>query len=328
MRRKQRSLNQVKEDISVQVLRDKLPEEWVVHSYGADYGIDCVVELFDYVDEERKLAETLGENFFVQLKASNHIKYSTRRAYSRGNVAKGTLNEDKSDFVDIPVARFQLETPEILTVQSMGVAIPVLLILVDTDSRKAYFVCLNDYIDKVLIPEDPDFVTKASKTIYIPTANEILLTDEGLVPLRTYGKRSKMYGAFGTFNYQYKEIQRAQGNAGFVYDMDKDQVVDMVRTFVKNSLRQDIWSGHEFWQPMPQSHSELKELDSKLKKDVRSEDYQQFLTYCSSFIWHRLTNLANMYEELVREWFLPTYLAQLLSYPETMESQITAENSN
>jgi hypothetical protein len=58
-----RSVNQVKEDISVRVLRYKLLQEWVVQSYGADYGIDCVVELFDFIDEEKNIAESLGENF-------------------------------------------------------------------------------------------------------------------------------------------------------------------------------------------------------------------------------------------------------------------------
>lgn len=316
MRKKQRSLNQVKEEISIQVLREKLPEEWVIHSYGADYGIDCVVELFDYIDEDRKIAETLGENFFVQLKASDSINYSSRRAYGRGNVAKGALSEDKDDFIDIAVAKFQLEMPEILTIQSMGVAIPVLLILVDTNTKKAFFICLNDYIDKILIPEDPDYASKASKTIYIPLANEILTTEDSLVPLRAYGKRSKMYGAFGTFHYQLKEIWRIQGRAAAPYRMELDQAVAMIKTFVEVSLRQDVWSGHEFWDPMSWSHSELSELKCKLEKGIKPEDYDQFLIFCSDYIWHRLTNLANMYEELVREWFMPTYLAQLTSYPE------------
>ncbi|STS91211.1 Uncharacterised protein [Klebsiella variicola] len=68
MPKKRRSISQVKEDISIRVLREKLPREWVVHSYGADYGIDCVVELFDFIDDSESIAETLGENFFVQLK--------------------------------------------------------------------------------------------------------------------------------------------------------------------------------------------------------------------------------------------------------------------
>lgn len=321
MPRKQRSLNQVKEDISIRVLREKLPQEWVVHSYGADYGIDCVVELFDFIDEERKTAETLGENFFVQLKSSDCIEYATRKAYGRGNVAKGKLSEDKEDYTEIQVAKFQLDMSDILTVQSMGIAIPVLLILVDTNSEKAFFVCLNDYIDKVLIPEDPDYSSKGSKTIYIPTANEIMDQEDALVALRAYGKRSKMYGAFSLFNYQLKEIWRMQGKAAMPHIVPLEYAVNMIKTFVDIALRQDIWSGHEFWKPMEWSHNELLTLKEKLSRGVKKEDYQQFLTYCSDYIWHRLTNLSNMYEELVREWFMPTYLATLTSYPPIVDAE-------
>jgi hypothetical protein len=35
--------------------------------------------------------------------------------------------------------------------------------------------------------------------------------------------------------------------------------------------------------------------------------------------WHRLTNLASMYEEICREWFLPKMISLLTSYPEEPE---------
>ena len=54
-----------------------------------------------------------------------------------------------------------------------------------------------------------------------------------------------------------------------------------------------------------------------MQKGVKEEDYEDFLIYCSEYIWFRLTNLANMYEELVREWFMPTYFAQITSYPDS-----------
>lgn len=325
--KKQRSLNQVKEDISIRVFREKLPKEWVIHSYGADYGIDCVVELFDFVNEDKNIAETLGENFFVQLKSSDRIEYTNRKAYGRGNVTKGSLTEDKGESVDISVAKFQLDMSDILTIQSMGVAIPVLLVLVDTNTEKAYFVCLNDYIDKVLIPEDSSYASKKSKTIYIPTNNEVLDQQDALVALRAYGKRSKMYGAFSLFNYQLKEILRAQGRTAFHDIITHEQAVEMITTFVDISLRQDIWTGHEFWKPIQWCHNELLELRKKLSEGVKLEDHKQFLTYCSDFIWHRLANLANMYEELVREWFMPTYLAMLTSYPSQQDENSSAQKT-
>ncbi|WP_299188029.1 DUF4365 domain-containing protein [uncultured Psychrobacter sp.] len=315
MPRKQRSLNQVKEDISFRVLREKLPEEWVVHSYGSDYGIDCVIELFDFINDDRKLAETLGENLFIQLKSSDCIEYATRKAYSRGNVTKGKLSENKNDYVEIEVAKFQLDMSDILTVQSMGIAIPVLLILVDTESERAFYVCLNDYIDKVLIPEDYDYASKKSKVIYIPIANEVLDQENALLALRAYGKRSKMYGAFSLFNYQLEEIRRLQDRANIPTDLSFENELNMIRTFVDIALRQDIWSGHEFWKLMEWSYKELLTVKEELNQGVENKDYHQFLVYCLSHVWHRLNNLSSMYEELVREWFLPTYFAMLTSYP-------------
>ncbi|HGY2300893.1 TPA: DUF4365 domain-containing protein [Pseudomonas putida] len=313
--RKRRSINQVKEEISVQVLRERLPEQWVIHDYGADYGIDCVIELFDFVEGDPTLAETLGENIFVQLKGSSTISYGTRRAYHRANVAKGPLAENRDEYDDIPVAKFQLEMSEILTVQAMGVAVPVLLILVDTNTRDAYFVCLNDYIDKVLIPEDPLYYEKGHKTINIPLANKISVHEDHLVPLRAYGKRSKMYGAFGTFHYQQQEIRRARGMKRVAENMSQEGVIAMIKTFTSVALRLDIWKGHEFWEPMAWSLADLTDILENIESGFASENFEGTLEYCDLHAWHRLANLSSMYEELVREWFMPTSLAAVCSYP-------------
>lgn len=39
------------------LLRAAAPKHWVIHGYEPDYGIDGTVEIFDYVDDERLLAE-------------------------------------------------------------------------------------------------------------------------------------------------------------------------------------------------------------------------------------------------------------------------------
>lgn len=314
--KKRRSLNQIKEDDSYRILRQKLPEAWVIHEYGPDYGIDCVVELFDYVDADKTMAETLGENFYVQLKASSSLEYSTRRAFGRGNVALGSLSEDKSDFVDIDVVKYQLDISDLLTIQSMGTAVPVLLVVIDVVTERAFFVCLNDYIDKVIIPEDPSFHMKASKVISIPTQNEISRIEEHLVPLRYIGKRAKMLSAFGLFNYQYTEIKRRLGLTNFTYLMSPELEVEMLKTFVNAALRLDIWANHEFWEPIRDCHGDLVAFKRALADGVPQAQHVAMLHTAYSQIWHRLANLGSMYEELCREWYLPTVLAQLTSYPQ------------
>ncbi|SIQ53012.1 protein of unknown function [Aromatoleum tolulyticum] len=287
-----------------------------MHEYGPDYGIDCVVELFDYVDDTKEVAETLGEQFFVQLKGSDSVQYAERRAYSRGNVAKGLLLEDTSEFVDIDVANFQLDVSDLLTVEQLGTAVPVLLILIDIQTERAFFVCLNDYLEKVILPEDPAFESKGSKLIQIPVQNEILPREINLVALRAYGKRAKMYGAFTKFAFQQKEIQRARGLVRANPDTSKDKDIDMLKVFAESSLRQDIWRGHDFWEPMAWSFRELEDVLAAIKGGLQPAEIEAFKQYCDLHVWYRLCNLANMYEELVREWFLPTVLAQLASYPD------------
>lgn len=313
---KRRSLNQVKEDISFRILRQKLPEAWVIHEYGPDYGIDCVVELFDYVDEAKEIAETLGESFHVQLKSSDSLKYVTRRAHPRGNVVKGSLTENKAEFIDIEVVNFQIDVSDLLTVQLLGPAVPVLLILVDIRTERAFFVCLNDYLEKIVLPEDPNFSEKESKRLQIPIQNEILPRNTHLVPLRAYAKRAKMYGAFTRFAHQKKEIERSRGKAAFNIDTSAESDIEMLRVFTESALRQDIWRGHDFWEPMRWSLNELQDVEANIRNGICLDALEGFKEYCDQYVWHRLCNLSNMYEELVREWFLPTVLAQLSSYPE------------
>jgi hypothetical protein len=323
IRKKRRSANQVKEENSLPIFRSCLPDQWVTHSYGSDYGIDLVVELFDYLDEKEEVAETLGENIFIQLKSSKSVVFDTVRVYGRANVAKAPLSEDKSEFMDIPVAKFKLETSELSTVQSMGIAIPVMLILVDLNTSRVYFVCLNDYIDKILIPEDPEFFKKDTKTIYIPLTNELDKTEESLVALRCYAKRAKMLAAFAKFSYQKKEIERALGLAAFKVETTREEVLSMIRTFVESSINLDIWKSHEFWAPIGWSHNELLGVRRDLLNGIPDDQFDNFMDYCLRFIWHRLTNLSNMYEELVREWFLPSVLAVACSCPPSQPSTST-----
>ncbi|MCC3262613.1 DUF4365 domain-containing protein, partial [Paenibacillus polymyxa] len=83
-------------------------------------------------------------------------------------MAKGKLTEEESEFIDIAVANFQLDVSDLLTVEQLGPAVPVLLILVDIQTERAFFVCLNDYLEKVILPEDPSFFEKGTKQIQIP----------------------------------------------------------------------------------------------------------------------------------------------------------------
>lgn len=332
------------EDLSKTFLQNVLPPEWVIHHYRPDYGIDLIVELFEFVDEERTISETLAEMFFVQLKSVEKSQVHKIKVHPRYNVEKLPRSTVTTQYREIEVLKLDIDVSELLTVQAMGAAIPVLLILVTIDTRKVYFVCLNDLIDKVILPADPEFHVKQTKTIEIPIKNQITTLRDHLAALRFYAKRPKLYAAFSKFAYQRKEL---------TYTRD----VEILRHFLKIIARYDFWKNTPEWTVIAEmydriravetftdkdgssispavkeerSTSELRGLADRMKvvgsKKLRREwaegdlETQEFIWATFVFpVWDALVNMNNMYEEICREWFLPSYLAAIMSYPEESE---------
>jgi hypothetical protein len=340
---KKRVRQHIMEDRSLRIVRDLLPDHWMIRDYKPDYGIDLTIELFAFLEQRPDVAVTLGETLFVQVKSTEVVEPRRVRVYPRRNVEKGPLMENLAEHVEIEVAALQLETSELLTVQAIGSAIPVLLFLVELSTRRIYFVCLNDLIEKVILPQDPSFAAKRSKVLYIPLANCIREGDPVSVrPLETYAKRPKLYAAFEKFAYQHHELEQAL--QGFPHEVPESVqrttatgMFDLVRHFLAVILRYDFWTRIPEWRPIGQSHQELNALQgllggSGVEHDlaalqtyllhepatnrsepwVRSMDLTEARTHVLhhvSHVWHRLANLSRIYEELGREWFLPTYLA-------------------
>lgn len=309
--RKRRSLQQIMEDRSLARIREVLPVEWVIHDYKPDYGIDFIVEVFTYVDEKQEIAETLGELFFVQAKSIKSAKTVTLDVCPRFNVEKSNVLRVKTDeTISIDVVKLVIETSELSTIKSMGAATPVLLFVVALDTGSVCFLCLNDYIDKVLDPSDPEYQDKGSKVIFVPAKNLVELSDERLSPLRFYARRSKMYAAFAKFAYQYHELLRPN-----VVGLESAMLHSMLLRFSRTALQQDIWQTTE-WYPVESCFLHLKRFDEGLRHCRETNTFVDVETILSDAreCWCKLDNLSRIYEELCREWFLPTFLAQLSSY--------------
>ncbi len=328
-KKKRRVTQHMMEEYSESVFRTILPKEWVIHDYKPDYGIDKVVEIFKYINHKTDVAETLGELFFVQLKCIKETKIEKVKVYHRDNIEKKPLVESREEPPqEIEVIKFSLETSELVTVQSMGYAIPVMLVLVGYDTGRTFFVCLNDLIDKVILPKDPKYAEKGTKTIYIPASNEIKNNTEALVPLRFYAKRAKLFSAFMKFEYQCSELD---------YDIPhcmnglSDIPIKKVLHFITILEQLDIWFDCEMWGIIKIYYQELldvklalsnisdKTINEFLKKRGTSETKELndltkkfiFITSIPS-LWQRLRSLSHVYEEMCREWFLPTYLGSIL----------------
>lgn len=307
---KRRAFQHIMEDSSRALFREKIPAAWVIRQYAPDYGIDLAVELFGPLDTTDGSADTLGEHLFVQLKSVAKTEIKTERVYSRGNVAKGTLREDKSDYLDIDVLKLEIDTNELFTIETMGHGVPVLLVLTTLDTRRMFFVCLNDLIDKVIIPEDPNYGAKQSKVINVPVRNEFNGGPVGLTAFQFYAKRQKLYAAFNLFEYQRNELEYAmQGDHRFLHSM--------LLHFDRLLLRLDIWDDANKWgwELVSWYAGQL----GNWRTAMAGEGLTDRVIADAHRIWTGLVALGHTYEEICREWFLPTNLAQYTSYPQFPE---------
>jgi len=83
--RKRGVFQHIMADESIKLIRSYLPSEWVIREYNHDFGIDIVVEVFKYVDEENLICEAVVDMFFVQLKAVKKADISLVKVYSSKN---------------------------------------------------------------------------------------------------------------------------------------------------------------------------------------------------------------------------------------------------
>jgi hypothetical protein len=309
-----------------------LPKEWVHREYRPDYGIDFDVEVFDYTEDDHLVS--LGEHFFVQLKSHSETRVIKREVCPRINVEKQPLTIDESKKRTIEVMSVQLDSSDFALAQSMGSSVPILLFLCDINAKSIHYVCLNDYVDKLLLPEVVNFSGQSKHTVYVPLFNRVTNTEEHLIPLRFYARRAKLYAAFNRFRYQRHELRYLLPHfEGISIDQMRasDEVVTIMH-FASIAGSYDFWENTWAWPALSITHQYLKNMtrnlvrfrDGELPEEIYYEQVQKLPTEIprqsmASFLllsdiqstWDRLANLGNMFEEICREWYLPTYLGLL-----------------
>ena len=302
------------------LLRSKLPKHWIMREYRPDCGLDFTLEVFKSAGTSTggsSTYETLGEHLFVQLKSVAEPVVKPLAVFGRRNVEKGPERLDRADKVaDIDTYRFQLETSELITVERMGIGVPVLLIIADLKAQRCCFVCLNDYIDKILRPRHPDYGSKDSRTIHVPSRNEVG-TGPGLIALRWYAKRPKLLAAFQRFVYQYAELQ-------FAHDSDWRCLANV---FAHKIVKYDFWDDTEMCAAIPYNGAALKRFiktgqpgyftkTKPIPTGFDKAEYRAHMDQVDVFeLWRILALLPRTFEDVWREWFLPTALGDLASAP-------------
>ena len=243
------------------------------------------------------------------------------------------------------------------TVQSFGVGVPILLLLVTLDTDTVYFVCLNDLVDKCILHEDREFVSKTTKTLHIPATNVVSQDKDALVPLRFFAKRQKLYAAFAKFTYQHHHVAELIDCHNVRRDIirvlstlerdDQNILVDLppnpldtIRHFLTIIKLYDFWTTTDMWQPIRSAHEVILDLDRLLKLFLETgktneddttfdtgSDHKVFLLESRiPMAWNLLVNLNNIFEEICREWYLPTVLGYLAASPQ--KSDVTGRTDS
>lgn len=316
---KQKSKSQVIGEKAVEILRQLFPAEWEVREYTPDFGIDLAVEIFEQYKEGYI---TTGEHMYFQVKGTEKIKFAKYKIYERDNVEK-SYNKGAL-YKDIDVVKFEIETALLGTVEKMGSAVPVLLTVVDIINKNAYFICLNDYIEKVIIPEHQDYTKQESLTVYLPVDN-IIRSNQDTTPIKWYAKRAKLFALFSKANYQRQELN----------DMKDKNLKKEILHFANIIFRLDAWSASKYFYALKVVQDRLedflatgkiKEVEEEIVKlrqgrmDLEEEcwetnhDYEKLsLLECLESmqlrtIWDQICNCGFIIEDIAKEWYLPTYM--------------------
>lgn len=325
---KKRPVSHITGDKGIDIVKSVLPSEWVIRTLTPDYGIDLLVELFDFVDDKKKVCETLGEFLYLQVKGTENLERRKLRVHPVYNVAKSEWDENKDEFMDIDIVSFPIDTSLLETVKRVGTSVCVLLFVVDTTTKEVFSICLSDVLDKYIQPQKPDYKKQDSVTIHIPIDNKVDGTFYSLVPIRMYGKRSKLYSAFSFFRYQLKELRReisqpeiaflnSNPESGKELDFVTNKLSEFVLFFAEQVLELDIWSIGDHLLALGLCKLNLDSLIADIKTG-KLNNYH-VLIMRSIHVWEQLDNMGSIYEEICREWFLPKFIGQLSSYPNSPE---------
>jgi hypothetical protein len=342
---KRRTAGHLTDSEGAAVLRANLPIEWVLRPYQPDYGVDFDLELFGDDGEGGHLA--MGEHLLVQLKSRSRLIRRRRTVSGRLNVEKHEFEENTADQETIAVFPIQIDTSDLALALSMGPAAPLLLIACDVTAQSAFFLCLSDYAEKIVLPQLGGLPKSQRTTVYIPEWNRVSRESSDVIALRFLAERAKLMGAFNKFNYQKNEISHV---LPFCDHMEPERLASsdllkMVLVFIDVLARYDFWGTTRGWPIIEFMWLKLEALRGRIKQvqggvplsvlypralgvmPVHEEERDEFARFLFlgeiEAIWHQLGNLGNVFEEVCREWFLPTLLGSMAENAAFRNPQVT-----
>ena len=239
-----------------------------------------------------------------------------------------SVDEQKGEVeFKLDVVKFVIDTDTIDNARLMGPSTPLMLFLCDMENDEVYFVCLTDYYDKVIEPRGIDIKEQGSVTVSIPVSNR--LSEETAVQvMRLYAARSKLYAMFNLAQFQYREsryIIEKFANHEFIGSIDAN--FSTLERFARRLRSMPIWDRQLPWALLPYYRDRLdliiKNIDADcldiiklgISEFLRGNDQAivplfEFQNLCK-ISWEQFSAIGQTFEDIVREWFLPTYVGQL-----------------
>lgn len=333
-RPKRRVRNHLHGECGVTVVKRALPQHWVIREISPDYGLDLHIETFTKVPDDETVWDALGEHFFAQVKTVDGVKISEIPPHREVNPKTLDLvpAELEEDFEAMRVISFPLEVDEIETVRQMGSAVPVLLLVVDKKTQTAYYICLNDWIAKVLPGFRSDWRNQKTVVVHIPAANILSNEGEGWNYLSLLARRPKFYGAFVEFGKYQEEMNWAAQRIDLAVDLYDGRVKDLtveVRDYKRlfsyyyfELVDLDIWPTVEnpSLEIMNSFSDQLEKVKSALDgvpddwsdSESRDENYKRMFDAMSlvRMFFMSIAGFPQTYGLMTRNWNIPTQLGE------------------
>jgi hypothetical protein len=134
-----RSHQHVTEDVSLSILRDILPRQWIMRPGEKDYGLDGEIEII--------FEDCLVKGNVFRFQAKGHDKVSSTR-------------DCISEQIDISTIHYWLEFP-----------LPVILFVIDISQRVIYWLDVKDYIKQTSSKTDSKLRSQKTLNLIIPKSN-------------------------------------------------------------------------------------------------------------------------------------------------------------
>ncbi|MFV9426909.1 DUF4365 domain-containing protein [Rhodococcus aetherivorans] len=331
-RPKRRVAVHVQGEFGVTITKSSLPQHWVCREISPDYGLDLHIEMFGDAPEASGSWDALGEHIFAQVKTEKKVKTSWidpfRSVGSKPHSILQSGDDESEKFEKLEVVSYSLEVEEIETVRRMGAAVPVVLVVVDMATRVPYFICLNDWISKVLPIFRPRWRNGKAVTVHIPTSS-VLSNESSWIYLSVLAKRAKFYSAFSAFRSQCKEIKYA--TEAIIHAFDRDgkalrevfELKELFSFYYSDNIALDVWGSEAIptiglMDIVREQIDEMKIIIESVSGDPDSiSNEREWFDMVGKLhrvnaLYESVASSSDTYEAMVREKMLPTQLATLL----------------